>query len=363
MHRAHASLAKAFPCGILASAFAFCSGLEAAPQNAASPSPGEPAYRNRPLVSDVYTADPAAHVFGGRVYLYTSHDIPGVTDPTDGNHYAMRDYHCFSKEEIGGNVTPHGVILKLEDVPWASRQLWALDAAESDGRYYLYFCARDKEQIFRVGVASSDRPAGPFKAEAKPLEGAYSIDPTAFRDDDGAFHLYFGGLSGGQLERWKDGKYNPDGAIPEGGQPAVQPRIARISPDMTSLAEPAREIEILDPDGKPLVAGDEERRFFEGPWVHKYNGEYYLSYSTGSTHRIAYATGKSPYGPFAFRGFILEPVKGWTTHHCIIRYQDKWWLFYHDAQLSGESNLRNVKVTELKHRSDGSIETIDPFIR
>lgn len=32
------------------------------------------------------------------------------------------------------------------------------------------------------------------------------------------------------------------------------------------------EISIIDTEGCPILAGDEERRFFEGPWMHKYEG-------------------------------------------------------------------------------------------
>jgi hypothetical protein len=96
--------------------------------------------------------------------------------------------------------------------------------------------------------------------------------------------------------------------------------------------------------------------------VHVYGGKYYFSYSTGDTHFIVYATGDSPYGPFTYRGKILEPVLGWTNHHSIVEIGGKWYLFYHDSQLSGgQTHLRNVKVVELKHRADGSIETIDPY--
>ena len=87
-----------------------------------------------------------------------------------------------------------------------------------------------------------------------------------------------------------------------------------------------------------------------------------FSYSTGDTHFIMYATGSSPYGPFTIRGKILEPVLGWTSHHSIVELNGKWYLFYHDAQLSGgQTHLRNIKVTELKYGADGSIETIDAY--
>ena len=30
---------------------------------------------NEPLVSEIFTADPSAHVFNGKIYVYPSHDI------------------------------------------------------------------------------------------------------------------------------------------------------------------------------------------------------------------------------------------------------------------------------------------------
>ena len=131
---------------------------------------------------------------------------------------------------------------------------------------------------------------------------------------------------------------------------------------MISFAETPRDVVIQDEQGKPLSAGDNARRFFEASWLHKYKDTYYFSYSTGDTHFIAYATAKSPYGPFTYRGKVLEPVLGWTNHHSIVEFQGKWYLFYHDAQVSGgQTHLRNIKVTELKYRADGTIETIDAY--
>ena len=112
------------------------------------------------------------------------------------------------------------------------------------------------------------------------------------------------------------------------------------------------------------MAGDHNRRFFEASWMHKYNGKYYFSYSTGDTHFIAYAIGDNPYGPFTYQGVILNPVVGWTNHHSIVEFKGKWYLFYHDSELSGgQTHLRNIKVTELTHRPDGTIETINPFVQ
>jgi len=321
-----------------------------------------PRYRSEPLVTHMYTADPAVHVFDGKIYIYPSHDIDaGITDRTDGNHYAMRDYHVLSLDQIGGKVTDHGMALELKDVPWASRQLWAPDAAFANGRYYLFFPAKNKAGIFNIGVATSDSPSGPFKAEPEPIAGTFSIDPTIYGSDDGSFYLYFGGIAGGQLDRWPDNSYDAKAIAPTGDQPATGPRVAKLRPNLLGLAEPVREIVLLDEAGKRITAGDEDRRFFEGCWLHKYKGIYYFSYSTGTTHKLCYATGSSPYGPFTYRGVLLKPVQGWTTHHAVVEFKGKWYLFYHDTQLSGQNNLRNVKVTELHYNSDGTIGTVDPF--
>lgn len=321
---------------------------------------------DQPLVTHIYTADPSAHVFNGKIYVYPSHDVKtDIQDNDNGDQYAMHDYHVLSLPEIGGEVTDHGTVLSLAQIPWASKQLWAPDAATRDGKYYLYFPARDKQGVFRIGVAVAEKPEGPFTPEPEPIAGSYSIDPASFVDDDGEAYLYFGGIWGGQLQCWSSGSFDPamyevDGEKePTGDGPALQPRVAKLGQDMKSFASPVQNLVILDSEGgEPLKASDHDRRFFEAAWMHKYNGTYYFSYSTGDTHYLCYATGKSPLGPFVYGGRILEPVVGWTTHHSIVEFKGRWWLFYHDTTLSGgENHLRCVKVKELFYGSNGEIRT------
>lgn len=317
---------------------------------------------DKPLVTHLYTADPSAHAFEGRIYVYPSHDRETDKPTNDsGDQYDMVDYHVLSMDSVGGEVIDHGIALALEDVPWASQQLWAPDAAAKNGRYYLYFPARDKSGIFRIGVAEGKRPEGPFEAEPEPIAGSYSIDPACFVDDDGEAYLYFGGLWGGQLQCWETGSFDPAVPVePAGDVPALLPRVAKLSDDMKSFAEDPRRIRILDAGGNLLGADDHERRYFEGPWMHKKDGIYYLSYSTGDTHYLVYATSDSPYGPFTYRGRILEPVIGWTTHHSILEFKGRWYLFHHDSSLSGGLNhLRCVKVKELFYADDGSILPVE----
>lgn len=315
----------------------------------------------RYLVKDLYTADPSAHVFNGKIYIYPSHDVEsGIPENDLGDHFDMRDYHVFSMDTIDGEVTDHGVVLDVKDIPWAGRQLWAPDAAFKNGKYYLYFPLKDKNDIFRIGVAVSDKPEGPFTPQCNPIRGSYSIDPAVLDDGDGNFYMYFGGLWGGQLQRYRNNKAIECGHEPADDEPALGARVARLTDDMLQMDEEPREVVILDENGEPLKAGDHNRRYFEGPWMHKYNGKYYFSYSTGNTHYLCYATGDNPYGPFTYQGVILTPVVGWTTHHSIVEFQGKWYLFHHDSKPSGGKTwLRSIKVVELEYNPDGTIKTLD----
>lgn len=325
---------------------------------------------SQPLVTNIYTADPSAHVFDGKIYIYPSHDLDaGLPEDDWGGHFGMEDYHVISMDSPTSKAVDNGVALHVKDVPWAERQMWAPDAATKNGKFYLYFPAKDKEGIFRIGVAVSDSPTGPFKAQPKAIKGSFSIDPAVFVDDDGKAYMYFGGIWGGQLQRWQTGEFihdvkAPTDLEPADDKPALCPIVARMTDDMLEFDEKPKELLIVDENGEPLKAGDHDRRFFEASWMHKYKGKYYFSYSTGNTHFICYAIGDNPYGPFTYKGKILNPVVGWTTHHSICEFNGKWYLFYHDSSLSkGQTHLRSIKVTEIKYNEDGTIIPIYPYGR
>ncbi|MCJ8208980.1 glycoside hydrolase family 43 protein [Mucilaginibacter sp. RS28] len=324
---------------------------------------GKKKFLNEPLIKSIYTADPSAHVFNGKIYIYPSHDIDaGIPENDNGDHFAMRDYHILSMDRIGGPVTDHGVALDIKNIPWAGRQLWAPDAAYKNGTYYLYFPVKDKQDVFHIGVATSKNPAGPFKAEPKPIAGSFSIDPAVFTDTNGQSYMYFGGIWGGQLQRWAKGKYEANGSktdLQQDNSPALSCKVVKLKANMKEFDGKVRDVIILDEHGKPLLGKDHNRRFFEGSWMHKYNGKYYFTYSTGDTHFLAYAIGDNPMGPFKYKGIFMKPVQGWTTHHSIVEFKGKWYIFYHDTELSGKTHLRNVKVTELHHNADGSIQMIE----
>jgi hypothetical protein len=323
---------------------------------------------SQPLVKHIYTADPSAHVFNGKIYIYPSHDIESNTPFDDlGSHFAMEDYHIISMDSPESEAVDHGVALLVKDVPWADKQMWAPDATEKNGTYYLFFPAKDHEGIFRIGVAKSNSPVGPFIPQPEAIKGSFSIDPAVFKDDDGEYYVYFGGIWGGQLQRWRTGKFAAEGEgplvhLPADDEPALCAKVSRLTSDLLEFDEVPRDVIITDENGQPLLSGDTDRRFFEAAWMHKYNNKYYFSYSTGDTHFICYAIGDNPYGPFRYAGRILEPVIGWTSHHSICAFEGRWYLFYHDSSLSiGVTHLRSVKVTEIFYDENGFIQTIQPY--
>ena len=337
----------------------------------------------RYLFPSDYMADPSANVFNDRLYIYPSHDWDaGECFDDDGGHFQMRDYHVLSFGDVENDeAIDHGVILSVDQVPWAEKQMWDNDVVEKDGRYYLIFSAKGYDGVFHLGVAVSDKPEGPFKPEPQPIRGSFSIDPCVFRDDDGEIYCYFGGLWGGQLQWWQ---HIPDGKSPVGGcygdqnglidlgpapdhvtqlfahpdDAALPSMVVRMSADVKQFAEAPRPVIILGEDGQPLRASD-PHRFFEASWMHKYQGKYYLSYSTGDSHLLCYAIGDNPYGPFKYQGVILDPVVGWTTHHSICKYRGQWYLFYHDCVPSNDvTHLRSLKVQRLYYNEDGTIQNV-----
>ena len=282
---------------------------------------------DNPFITHLYTADPSAHVWAdGRLYVYASHDI----DPPRGCDL-MDQYHVFSTDDMVHWID-HGEIVRASDVPWGRKEggfMWAPDAAYRNGRYYFYFphpSGTHTGSTWKIGVATSDKPASDFKVGGY-IQGMTSYyDPCVFVDDDGQAYIYNGG--GGQCFG------------------------ARLKKNMTQLA------------GK-MVPMEGLVDFHEGPWVHKYNGKYYLSYpdnfidANGKQYnRMHYAMSDSPLGPWEYKGIFLDATDCDTSHGSIVEFKGQWYLFYHGCQLSQMGNLRSICVDRLYYNDDGTIRKV-----
>ncbi|MUP46014.1 carbohydrate-binding protein [Gramella sp. BOM4] len=289
-----------------------------------------------PLIQDQFTADPSARVFNGKIYIYPSHDIVPPEGEGRADWFNMEDYHVFSSEDLT-NWTDHGVILDQKDVPWADSKaysMWAPDAIEKGGKYYLYFptrqkAAKDGEAGFSIGVAIAESPEGPFLPQDQSIEGVKGIDPNVFIDADGQTYLYWS----------RDKIYG-----------------AKLKDNMLELAS------------EPMIFEVPKKGHIEGPWLFERKGTYYLTYPhvANNTERLEYATSDNPLGPFDHRGVIMDesPTGVWTNHHSIVDYKHQWYLFYHHADFSPDfDKLRSIRADSLFFEDNGTIQKVEPTFR
>ena len=289
-------------------------------------------FAQNPVISTIYTADPSAHVFNDTLFIYPSHDHDSA------KWWDMDDWHVFSTIDMK-HWTDHGVALSLKDLTWAKKWAWAPDCNYKNGKYYFYY-PTDADNI---GVAVGNKPFGPFKDPiGKPLMSRYSkgvvnhrdfIDPCVFIDDDGKAYLFAG---------------------------QIDLNAVQLNDDMISYSSDVKIIQGVD-------------HFFEAIWVHKYKGKYYLSYSGkdgDGGDKIMYAMSDHIFGPYVYKGVILDPVNSGTNHHSIVEYKGQWYLFYHNADLAlknipeGSPDRkykewrRSVCVEYLHFNADGTIQKV-----
>lgn len=306
-----------------------------------------------PLIHDQFTADPTARVFNNKMYLFPSHDIPAPEGQRQ-DWFCMADYHVFSSENLT-DWTDHGVIVTQNAVPWVqpdSYSMWAPDCVFKDGKYYFYFPSAPKgSRGFAIGVATADRPEGPYTCEAEPIKGVMGIDPCVLIDDDGSAYIYWSGM-GIRGAKLKSNMKELDGELttmapPQGAQGGGQ-----------GFAVGGQAMEGL-PEG-----------FKEGPFAFKRNGIYYLTFpwvrKENGTETLAYATSQHPLGPWDFKGIIMaEHENGcWTNHHSIVEYQGQWYIFYHrNAYSPNMDKRRSACIEKIAFNADGTIREVKPTLR
>ena len=313
-----------------------------------------------PIIRDQFTADPTARVFNGRVYLYPSHDIVPPASFERQDWFCMADYHVFSSDNLT-DWTDHGMIISQEQVPWGKADgysMWAPDCVAKDGKYYFYFPNGPKSgRGFAIGVATANRPEGPFTLEPEPIRGISGIDPCVLVDNDGQAYIYWSGM-GIRGARLKGNMKELDGELQE-------------------VRMPRRE---GMPEMPPMMVGGQEMKglpegFKEGPFAFRRGDWYYLTFpwvrgATGEgknpTETLAYAMSESPLGPWDFKGIIMAEHENhcWTNHHSLVEYQGQWYLFYHHNDLSPrDDKRRSACIEKVTFNADGTIREVKPTMR
>jgi len=294
------------------------------------------AMAQNPFIRTRFSADPTARVFGDRVYIYCSHDIPvPVGSKARQAWFCMEDYHVYSSANLT-DWTDHGMIVSQYKVNWVDStayNMWAPDCIYRNGKYYFYFPAGQKASSgrgFAVGIAIADKPFGPFVPQAEPIKNVKGIDPCVFIDKDGQGYLY-----------WSQGKFFA----------------AKLKENMLELAS---DVKVLE--GLPTVG------LIEGPFLFEHNGTYYMTYPhvQNKIERLEYAVSNSPMGPFKFGGVLMdESASGcWTNHQSVTNFKNQWYLFYHNNDLSPKFDKnRSIRMDSLFFNTDGSIRKVIPTLR
>ena len=280
-----------------------------------------------PIIKNKYTADPAALVHNGTVYLYTGHDEA----PAPEQRYVMHEWLCYSSPDMV-TWTEHPSPLSVKAFAWAKDDAWASQVVARGGKFYWYAAVEHGSVRGKaIGVAVSDSPTGPFTdargsalvtndmtTEAKIFWD--DIDPTVFIDGKGQAYLYWGNSAC----YW-----------------------AKLKPNMTELDGPIQTIKLP--------------AFTEAPWVHQHNGWYYLSYATGFPEKIAYAMSRSLEGPWVYKGVLNELAGNSNTNHqSIIDFKGKSYFIYHNGGVNtaGGSFRRSVCIDELFYNKDGTLKRV-----
>jgi Glycosyl hydrolases family 43/Alpha-L-arabinofuranosidase B (ABFB) domain len=279
-----------------------------------------------PIVTDVFTADPAALVHGDTVYIYAGQD---EAPPNSGYH--MHRWLCYSSKDMK-TWKAEGSPLAPRDFSWSSGEAWASQVIEKNGKFYWYVSVEHKapKRGKSIGVAVSDKPTGPFKdARGSALitadmtsnggHGHEDIDPTVLTDTDGTTYLFWGNTNC---------------------------FYAKLKPNMTALDGP------IVPVSLPL--------FTEAPWIHKRGNLYYLSYATYFPEKIAYATAPKITGPWTYRGILTDfPHNSNTIHQAIIEFKGQWYFVYHNGALpGGDGYRRSVCIDYLYYNPDGTMRRV-----
>ncbi|MDR1187555.1 MAG: family 43 glycosylhydrolase [Bifidobacteriaceae bacterium] len=308
-----------------------------------------------------YLPDPEPHVFGGRVYVYGSHDRFGAPM------FCVNDYVCWSAPCDDLSAWRYeGVIYRKKQDPknrLGLRLLFAPDVAQgTDGRFYLYY-AFDFWGVMGVAVAS--QPAGPYEflghvshpdgtVWGRKAGDPFPFDPGVLVDADGRVYLYSGfckpvpAIITGTKKLRFDGGY-----------------VVELEPDMVTLRGPER---LLFPKrGEGSFAGHE---FFEASSIRKYGDAYYFVYSSRLNHELCYAVSDSPTGGFRFGGTLIsngdiglpghpDEARGanytGNNHGGMLRLGDQFYIFYH-RHTNRTSYARQACAEPLTRQPGGGFE-------
>lgn len=270
---------------------------------------------------------------------------------------------------------------------WTVTNFWAPEVYEINGKYYMLFSAdwknnpTNEKENFRIGVAVSDSPAGPFTdLMDRPIfdPGYPVIDGNLYFEGDKVY-LYYSrccykhpvksevadwakkeGLFDEVEESWIYGvemKSDFSGII---GEPQLMLRPPVKMDDKQAEWE-----------SRSVTSKEVNRRWTEGSYLFKEGDTYYMMYSAnyfgGQYYAVGYATAKNPLGPFtkADNNPILQKntesggkVTG-TGHNMMFKHNGQMYTAYHGrTELTGKQRV--VFIDKMEVLPDGKLVVHGP---
>ena len=291
-------------------------------------------------------ADPQIRRYGDSYWVF----------PTTSDRFARQvSFDAFSSKDMK-TWTKHPRILTTNEVSWAQGAMWAPDAHEVGGRYYLFFSANNSYPVGGkredgepqaeaklqgyggIGVAVADSPEGPYRdLIGKPLvdrfwNRAQPIDQYVF-EYKGEWYMVYGG--------W--GRCN----------------LVKLAKDFKSL--------VPFEDGA-MWRDFTPKDYVEGSVMFERKGRWYFMYSSGSwtkdSYCVNYSVGDTPFGPFEFKGKVLasqRPLATGAGHHSVICVPgtDDWYICYHRRPIPSEGrDHRVVCIDRMAFDSNGDIKPV-----
>lgn len=226
---------------------------------------------------------------------------------------------------------------------WADYYFWAPEMSFENGKVYVYYSAHKKGGNLCLGIASADKPEGPY-TDHGPLmcEAAGSIDAFPMRDENGKLYLI-----------WKEDGNSINKPTPIWAQP--------LNEERTALTGEKRE----------LFRNDKgwEGNLVEGVSMIKKGDYYYAFYAAAGccgrecTYQTGVARSKNLLGPWEKYGKnpILTHDNEWKCpgHGTPVERDGKFYFLYHSYDK--ETNVytgREGLLIEFRFTPDGWIEFV-----
>lgn len=272
-----------------------------------------------------------------------------------------------------------------KDDSWAAGDFWAPEVYKFNEKYYMFFSAQwennpnDELENFKIGVAVSEKPTGPFKEVSdEPLfdPGYPVIDANVFKDDNEKFYLYYSRVCykhpvESEIADWarEKGWYDE---IEESWVYGIELKsdFSGVIGEPELLLRPPKTMDDKNAEweSRSVTSKEVNRRWTEGSYTFKHDGTYYMMYSAnyygGENYAVGYATASSPLGPYtkANNNPILEKntqdggeVTG-TGHNSLVFSKDSTQIYavYH-GRTESTGDERVVFIDKMKIDESGKL--------